>query len=68
VLAYLVGVMKSPKRFREYADEYVARAKEAESVEQRELFLKVAQDWLSAASTLEGLCSADHSLGRRRIE
>jgi hypothetical protein len=47
--------MKSAKRFRDYADEYAARAKQAASVEQRELLLQVAQDWLSAAAVLEGL-------------
>lgn len=45
--------MASARQYREYADECVAWAKEAKSDQDRETFLKMAQDWLHAATLLE---------------
>ncbi len=42
-------VMKSAKQYREYAEECLKWAKEAQSDEYREALIQLAQDWLLAA-------------------
>jgi hypothetical protein len=45
--------MESAKQYRDYADKCVAWAEEAETDEEREILLKMANDWLQAAAVLE---------------
>jgi hypothetical protein len=45
--------METGKDYRQYADECLASAKAALSDEERDLFLKMAQDWLRAATLVE---------------
>jgi hypothetical protein len=45
--------MDTAKEYRDYADECVAWAKDAQSDTDRETFLKMARDWLRAATLVE---------------
>ncbi len=45
--------MASAKQYREYADECLKWAKEAQSDEYREALIQLAQDWLLAATKAE---------------
>jgi hypothetical protein len=45
--------METAKQYRERADECLAWAKETKSDRHRELFLKMAEDWLRAASIFD---------------
>jgi hypothetical protein len=47
-----VRVMSSAKEFREYADECMVWAKQAQTDDEREIYLNMAQDWIRAAATL----------------
>jgi hypothetical protein len=45
--------METAREYRQYAEECLASAKAAESDEERDLFLRMAQDWLRAATLME---------------
>ena len=44
--------MNTAKQYQEYADECLASAKDALNEEERELYVRMAQDWLRAATLL----------------
>jgi hypothetical protein len=44
--------MRPAQEYRDYADECVAWAKQAKTDSERDLFLKMAEDWLRAAAVL----------------
>ncbi len=46
-------VMASAKQYRQYAEECLKWAKEAQSDEYREALIQLAQDWLLAATKAE---------------
>jgi hypothetical protein len=46
--------MESAKEYREYADECMAWAKDALTDTERDLFLRMAEDWRRAALLVEG--------------
>ena len=45
--------MSSAKEYRQFADECMAWAKQAKTDYEREIYLKMAQDWLRAAVILD---------------
>ncbi len=55
---------EAAKDYRAYADECVAWAKLASTEADRETFLKMAQDWLRAATVLETNSSGPASLAK----
>jgi hypothetical protein len=44
--------MSSVKEYRQYADECLGWAKQAKTDSERDIFLKMAEDWLRAATLL----------------
>jgi hypothetical protein len=59
--------MDTAKEYRDYADECLAWAKDACSEQERETFLKMAKDWLYAATLIEAETSLAPKDVRERL-